>query len=169
MEQEFKYKEVTYDNYEKAYSIIIQDYLSEKDDNKKKKIKLILNDLNTKRIQLKKYRLIEFWKNFNSELKEPKDVPDLPTDKYIYENLVIPKLINCGAIPKKRLKVNNFYYGDWRRGGYAKWDGEKFHIWRYKFEWFLDTANHFEDDNGFSLFVPLREITEIEFKNRKLN
>jgi hypothetical protein len=38
-----------------------------------------------------------------------------------------------------------------------------FEHWRYKFGFRLDTCNHFEDDNGFALFVPIGLATEEEF------
>ena len=33
---------------------------------------------------------------------------------------------------------------------------------RYKFGWREDTINHFEDDNGYDLFVPIKEQIEVE-------
>lgn len=33
------------------------------------------------------------------------------------------------------------------------------------FSWYWDECNHFEDDDRFALFVPLREATQDEIKN----
>jgi hypothetical protein len=41
--------------------------------------------------------------------------------------------------------------------------GEVFEYQRYKFGCtFPETINHFEDDNGYDLFVPIRELADGE-------
>jgi hypothetical protein len=39
------------------------------------------------------------------------------------------------------------------------WDGEKFTYQRYKFGFtFPEKINHFQDDDGYDLFVPIKKI-----------
>ena len=94
------------------------------------------------------------------------DVPDLPiTNKDEWENFYIPKLIKLGAIPKKDLVINQYYVGNHRRAVVAKWLGDKFVYRREKYnQIFDDFCNHFEDDNGLALFVPLKIGTVDEFE-----
>lgn len=102
--------------------------------------------------------------------KEVKDIPELPVvDKEEWENFFIPILIKCGAIPKKNLKDDVWYVGDHRNCQIAKWDinKNKFHHLRYKFGYRWDDCNHFEDDDGYALFVPIREANEKEIKEQE--
>lgn len=62
---------------------------------------------------------------------------------------------------KKDLKKDHFYYGHCRNSNLALWDGEKFIYVREKLDnRFLTNINHFEDDNGYDLFVPHFELSE---------
>lgn len=92
--------------------------------------------------------------------KSENDIPDIPqVDKTIYDSVIIPNLIRCGAIPKKDLEIGATYIGDTRNASEAVWNGKEFVYKRYKWgSWFEDTANHFEDDNGYALFVPLKKV-----------
>jgi hypothetical protein len=68
------------------------------------------------------------------------------------------ELYRKGIIPKKDLKKNTYYRGKCRNAKVALWNGFEFVHMRYKFGSFLlDSVNHLEDDDGFDLFVPLRE------------
>ena len=120
--------------------------------------KAILRDQREKAIK-------EHWKNLN-KFENEEQVPDLPVaDKEEWTNFYIPRLIECGAIPKKDLVHGRYYIGSHRRASVARWDAdkEKFIYWRYKFGFYIDDCNHFEDDNGFALFVPIRETNKEEF------
>ena len=89
------------------------------------------------------------------------DIPDIPIlgDKTLYENLIVKNLIRCGAIPKDKLEVGATYEGTCRNADKAVWNGECFDYKRYKFgEWEDAKINHFQDDNGFDLFVPIKKI-----------
>ena len=103
-------------------------------------------------------------KAFNEmkHFKEPHNVPDIPkTDKETYDTVIVPNLVRCGAIPKNKLIIGKTYIGDCRNATEATWDGEKFTYMRTKFgNTYPEKINHFEDDNGYDLFVPLREKTE---------
>jgi hypothetical protein len=81
----------------------------------------------------------------------------------------INRLIELGAIPKKDLEDGVWYYGDYRNANLGKWDAVKneFGHWRYKFGFMWDTCKHFEDDNMFALFVPLRKANEEELNGIK--
>ena len=62
-------------------------------------------------------------------------------------------------IPKSELVVGQEYPGHCRNSSKATWDGSKFHYQRYKFGTLIDDSiNHYEDDNGYDVFVPIKEI-----------
>ena len=80
-------------------------------------------------------------------------LPQAPPD---FWGLICEKLIEKGAIPKKDLVVGTTYIGVCRNSDEATWLGDKFEYIRYKFgTQYKDTINHFEDDDGYDLFVPL--------------
>lgn len=87
------------------------------------------------------------------------DIPEVPiVEPEIYQSAIIPNLIRCGAIPKKDLKVGAIYLGYCRNSSKAKWTGTEFVYDRYKFgTWYEDSVNHFEDDDGYDVFVPIKE------------
>lgn len=89
------------------------------------------------------------------------DIPDLPIvkDKQEWKNFFVKELVRAGAIPKNKLKHNEYYIGRCRNAKIAKWDGikNKFTYIKEKFGCeFLEDINHFEDDDGFDLFVPIK-------------
>lgn len=62
-------------------------------------------------------------------------------------------------IPKSELIVDKEYDGICRNANFAVWKGEYFEYQRYKFgRTFTDKINHFEDDDGYDLFVPIEII-----------
>ena len=74
-----------------------------------------------------------------------------------YQEIVIPNFIRCGAIPKKDLIVGRTYIGECRNTSEAVWNGEVFIYQRHKFHLvYPDEINHFEDDDGSDLFVPIK-------------
>lgn len=87
-------------------------------------------------------------------------IPSLPKlDPELYRKYVVPNFIRCGAIPKDRLVKGKTYFGNCRNSNTATWNGNEFEYERYKFgSSFNETINHFEDDDGYDLFVPIREI-----------
>ena len=93
--------------------------------------------------------------------KTSDDIPEVPKVAYpdFYKDVIVKNLIRCGAIPKSHLIVGETYYGSCRNAEYAKWNGEEFVYKRYKFgSFYKDLVNHFEDDDGFDLFVPIKLI-----------
>ena len=116
---------------------------------------------------LRKERLVDLWNNLGT-FKEPKDVPNIPiVDKEEYEKFYIPRLIKAGAIQKKDLIDGEVYIGEHRIGNLGKWcaDKDKFEYWRYKYGTrFIDDCNHFEDDDGYALFVPIKLGKKEDFK-----
>ena len=117
----------------------------------------------------RKKRIKEYWENlpiFNT----PMDVPELPkVDNEEWVNFYVPKLIGAGAIPKKDLIEGQYYVGEHRRAVVAKWTGKNFIYNREKFgNVYEDNCNHFEDDDGFALFVPIKTGTEEEYKQNRL-
>jgi len=119
-------------------------------------------------LEKRKIAVREYWDNLKP-FNEAHEVPTLPrveTDEW--QEFYVPKLINAGAIPKDRLIDGVWYYGEYRNSKFGKWDATKqeFGLWRYKFGWRWDTCNHFQDDNGFALFVPLRVANEEEIQKQ---
>ena len=89
------------------------------------------------------------------------DIPEIPIldDEHLYEDIVVKNLIRCGALPKDKLEVGATYEGTCRNAERATWNGTCFDYKRYKFGAEQDAKiNHFQDDNGYDLFVPLRKI-----------
>jgi hypothetical protein len=111
-----------------------------------------------------------YWNNL-PKFEKPEDVPQIPRVEHKeYVEFYVPKLIAAGAIQKADLIDGAFYLGDHRRGRIAKWNAEKnrFEYWRNKFSAvYIDTCNHFEDDDGFALFVPILQVTQDEFDQTK--
>lgn len=102
--------------------------------------------------------ILDYWKN-RKPFKDENDIHGvpivLPED---YKNVIIPNLIRCGAIPKKNLKVGKTYIGDCRNATEAVWNGKVFTYIRNKFgHKYEEDINHFEDDDGSDLFVPIKE------------
>ena len=103
--------------------------------------------------------IIDYEKMFN-ELKPFTDIDSIPyipaVGKEMYDKVIIPNLIRCGAIPKENLIVGETYIGSCRNASEAVWDGEEFEYQRYKYGLvFPEKINHFQDDNGSDLFVPI--------------
>lgn len=68
----------------------------------------------------------------------------------------------CRTIPKSELINGITYNGICRNAEEAIWDVDKFVYTRYKLgDAFLETINHYEDDDGYDVFVP------IEIKKQK--
>lgn len=103
--------------------------------------------------------IIEFFENLEP-FNTIDDIPDIPiVEKEIYNDYIVPNLIRCGAIPKEKLIVGKCYEGSCRNASNAVWNGEKFTYRRTKFGYTYDEdINHFQDDDGFDLFVPLKEV-----------
>lgn len=103
--------------------------------------------------------IIEFFENLEP-FNTIDDIPDIPiVGNEIYNDYIVPNLIRCGAIPKEKLIVGKCYEGSCRNASNAVWNGEKFTYRRTKFGYTYDEdINHFQDDDGFDLFVPLKEI-----------
>lgn len=110
------------------------------------------------------------WNNL-PKFEKPEDVPPIPrVTAEEHADFYVPKLIAAGAIPKTDLTDGAFYLGDHRRGRVGRWNAEKnqFEYWRHKFTAvYIDTCNHFEDDDGFALFVPIKQVTQEEFDKTK--
>ena len=107
-----------------------------------------------------KERIIERFKNLEPFGDDPRCVPPIPVcDEEIYQKYVVPNLIRCGAIPKDQLEVGATYLGDCRNATEAVWDGEKFIYQRTKFGCtFNEKINHFQDDDGYDVFTPIKKI-----------
>lgn len=107
--------------------------------------------------ETKRQKIIE-WADNLKPFNIVDDIPDIPiVDKDIYDNYVVPNLIRCGAIPKDKLNVGYTYIGACRNAEEATWNGKQFEYKRYKFgEWQDAKINHFQDDDGYDVFVPIK-------------
>lgn len=111
----------------------------------------------------KEYRE-EHWMDRWNNLKPFNDVDDIPDVPIVknpedYEKYVVQNLIRCGAIPKDQLEVGAEYEGSCRNATRATWNGKKFEYKRYKLGFWMDDAvNHFQDDDGYDVFVPIRKV-----------
>ena len=111
-----------------------------------------------KRKKEERYNIVlNHWKE-RKPFRDEDDIPPipivLPKD---YEEIIVPNIIRCGGIPKDKLIVGKTYIGDCRNATEAVWDGEKFTYMRTKFgSTYPETINHFQDDDGYDLFVPLK-------------
>jgi hypothetical protein len=100
---------------------------------------------------------LEYWKN-RKPFKNEDDIPSVPiVKKEDYDNIIIPNIIRCGGIPKEELVAGETYIGDCRNASEAVWNGERFTYMRTKFgTTYPEDINHFQDDDGFDLFVPIK-------------
>lgn len=117
-------------------------------------------------------RHIKLWNNL-PKLESVDKIPALPQveDPDEWKNFYIVKLIEAGAIPKSLLKDREYYIGDHRRARVAQWlaDENRFVYMREKFgHRFKDKCNHFEDDDGFALFVPIATATVEQFEKNAI-
>ena len=73
------------------------------------------------------------------------------------ELFVQEELIKHGAIPLDKLEVGKTYIGRCRNACEAVWMGDHFVYQRYKFGFtFPEKINHFQNDNGYDLFLPIK-------------
>lgn len=102
----------------------------------------------------------QYWKDYYDSLPPYNGghIPSPPkVSADIYQKVVIPGLIKFGAIPKKDLIPGKTYIGECRNADEAVWNGSVFIYQRYKFgDVFPEEINHFEDDDGYDLFVPVK-------------
>lgn len=106
----------------------------------------------------------QMWMGLNP-FTNAEDVPELPPMNDFYIN----RIKELGGIGKENLIDNTWYYGDYRNSTLCKWNKneQEFGLWRYKFGYIWDTCKHFEDDDRFALFVPLRLANEEELETIK--
>lgn len=135
---------------------------------KKDAIKAKMEEHNRIALEERIRKIRERWNNLQ-RFNNPDDIPDLPrADKKEWEEFYVPRLIAAGAIAKKDLIDGQVYIGQHRNTDVARWNREtnRFDHMRYKFGWVKDDCNHFEDDDGFALFVPIRLGTENDWNER---
>lgn len=105
-----------------------------------------------------------YMKNYLCKMKSFLTIEDIPSVPKMqtpedYEEYVVKNYIRCGAIPKKDLIVGKTYSGGCRNASEATWNGKVFVYKRNKFGFiYEEEINHFEDDDGCDLFVPIKEI-----------
>ena len=91
-------------------------------------------------------------KRFDENTIECINLPN-PIPDELYE-----ELFSKGVLRKEELKKDFYYFGTCRNANVARWNGEKFTYIRHKFGTsFPEDINHLSDDNGYDLFIPLKE------------
>lgn len=64
-------------------------------------------------------------------------------------------------IQKNELIIDKEYFGNCRNSAKAVWKGDHFEYQRYKLgSWYTDEINHYEDDDGYDVFVPVEVVYE---------
>lgn len=102
--------------------------------------------------------LEQFFKDLKPLTVENCNINIPQIDEEFHNNVVVSNLIRCGAIPKKDLEIGSTYIGSCRNSSEATWNGNEFEYERTKFGMkYTDTINHFEDDDGFDLFIPIKK------------
>lgn len=104
-------------------------------------------------------------KNFFKKLKTFNDVEDIPLfnmmNKTLWENKYVPRYIELGAIPKNKLIHGKSYIGKSRNTKIATWNkiNQRFEYIRIKNDRpYKEIINHFEDDDGGDLFIPMNIV-----------
>jgi len=78
---------------------------------------------------------------------------------------ILQKYYQAGVIRKEDLKDCGMYWGKCRNASLAEWnaDTQKFYYLRRKFSHtFSEEINHMADDDGYDVFVPIKQLTYIE-------
>lgn len=93
---------------------------------------------------------------------DPDCMPDFPiADREEDRKWFEDKFIELGAIPKSQLVVGANYLGNCRNASKAKWLGDRFEYQRYKFGFtYSEYINHFQDDDGYDVFVPIKKLED---------
>lgn len=94
-----------------------------------------------------------------------KDVPELPMP---LDDYYIKILLKNGAIDKRNLVHNKWYYGNYRNSNIGKWDSieQEFSCVAYSMGYyFIEKCKHFRDDDKHALFTPLRLATDEEIED----
>ena len=90
------------------------------------------------------------------------DIPEIPVvDEEVYNGVIVPNLLRCGAIPKEELMDGWTYIGNCRNTHRATWNEglNTFLYTRYKFGFSqIARVKHFQDEDfkGYDLFVPIK-------------
>lgn len=108
-----------------------------------------------KRYEIMKTYLMER-EPFDVEKAFEADYP-LVQDKE-FQKWIENRFIELGAIPKEKLVIGKTYIGNCRNASEAVWKGDNFVYDRHKFGTvFPEKINHFQDDDGYDVFVPIKE------------
>lgn len=87
------------------------------------------------------------------------DQKELDQKRRIYAAINDLNIEDVHPIPKNELVVGKTYKGNCRHSETAVWDGNFFWYDRYKFgSTFRESINHYEDDDGYDVFVPFETL-----------
>jgi hypothetical protein len=129
---------------------------------------MLINILMMKSTKMANFNIKKYHEHLDNQkpFEYSYDVPRIPRyDRQEDMDQFIEKLIKLGAIPLTNLEVDEWYYGNNRNATLGKWNGENFDHLNSSFNnYFWDTSEHFQNDNGFALFTPIRKATQEEIK-----
>ena len=112
--------------------------------------------------------VMDYWRKRTKRFETVDDIPPIPcfNEEKVekakeYMEFIQNKMIELGAIPKAALIVGHTYLGDCRNAHKAIWkENERFEYMRTKFGCtYPEEINHFQDDDGYDVFTPIKDIT----------
>lgn len=96
------------------------------------------------------------------KFKKISDIPEFPGMITSTEAEELAKeYIEAGAIAKEDLISGGWYIGQSRSTNIAQWFPKpgRFYFIRYKMDGkYVDDIHHFQDDNGYDVFIPFKHI-----------
>lgn len=96
------------------------------------------------------------------KFKKVDDIPEFPSNLTSSDaEEFARKYIEAGAIAKEDLISGGWYTGQSRNTNIAQWfpNPGRFYFIRYKMDGkYVDNIHHFQDDNGYDLFIPFKLI-----------
>lgn len=96
------------------------------------------------------------------EFKCIDDIPEFPRcDTLEQFNRAIEEYLKAGAIAKEDLISGGWYIGQSRSTNIAQWFSNpgRFYFIRYKMDGkYVDDIHHFQDDDGYDLFIPFKLV-----------
>ena len=96
----------------------------------------------------------------NRRIEELGGLPNPVTSEYIEQARDIGK-----PLVKDKLTIGAFYYGSCRNARIAQWNGTNFTHIRYKFGYeYSEIIPHFENDNGYDVFLPYFQLDKYDLK-----
>ena len=91
------------------------------------------------------------------------DIKEIYQNKIIFASTHNVSVDDVYVIPKNELIIGETYDGNCRNSDSAKWNGNTFEYIRHKFgSSYMEEINHFEDDDGYDVFVPMKIKQDVQ-------